>query len=256
MEDGDHPELDFDPLDDTKIWPEDRFPLRGVGRMVLDRNPANYFAEVEQAAFGTGVLADGLDFSDDKMLQGRSLSYSDTHRYRIGANSLQLPISQARRPVNTNQRDGAMTYFIDGERSGSNPHVNYEPNSLGGVRQAARTAPPYELFVEGRLTRAAIERTNPYQQAGERYRAIEAWERDDLIANLVADLRQCRRDIQQRMVDHFTRCDPDYGSRVAQGIGLSVADTVGIASASDCRPPHNLAPHPNPSPCAQGEGLG
>ena len=73
MSDDEHPELDFDPLDDTKVWPEDQFPMRPVGRMVLNRNPANYFAEVEQAAFGTGVLVDGLDFSDDKMLQGRTL---------------------------------------------------------------------------------------------------------------------------------------------------------------------------------------
>ena len=94
-EDDEHPELDFDPLDDTKLWPEDQFPLLPVGRMVLDRNPDNYFAEVEQVAFGTGVLVDGLDFSDDKMLQGRTFSYSDTQRYRVGANYLQLPINRA-----------------------------------------------------------------------------------------------------------------------------------------------------------------
>ncbi len=226
MEDGEHPELDFDPLDDTKLWPEEVFPLRPVGRMVLDRNPTNYFAEVEQAAFGTGVLVDGLDFSDDKMLQGRTLSYSDTHRYRVGPNYLQLPINQPKRAVNTNQRDGAMTSYVDSAESGANPHVNYEPNSLGGVKQAAVETIPYTPFVEGRLVRQAIERTNPYQQAGERYRAIEAWERDDLIANLVDQLSQCRRDIQDRMVDHFTRCDADYGARVAQGLGLEVGGRV------------------------------
>ena len=80
MEDGEHPELDFDPLDATKLWPPEQFPLRPVGMMVLDRNPENYFAEVEQVAFGTGVLVDGLDFSDDKLLQGRTFSYSDTQR--------------------------------------------------------------------------------------------------------------------------------------------------------------------------------
>lgn len=105
MSDGEHPELDFDPLDDTKIWPEDQFPMRPVGRMVLNRNSVNYFAEVEQAAFGTGVLVDGLDFSDDKILQGRTLSYSDTQRYRVGPHYLQLPINSPRVPVATNQRD-------------------------------------------------------------------------------------------------------------------------------------------------------
>ena len=104
MSDDEHPELDFDPLDDTKLWPTDQFPMRPVGRMVLNRNPQNYFAEVEQAAFGTGVLVDGLDFSDDKMLQGRTFSYSDTQRYRVGANYLQLPINRPKTHVATNQQ--------------------------------------------------------------------------------------------------------------------------------------------------------
>ena len=226
MPDGDHPELDFDPLDDTKVWPEDRFPLRPVGRMVLDRNPANYFAEVEQAAFGTGVLVDGLDFSDDKMLVGRTMSYSDTQRYRVGPNYLQLPINRAQRPVATNQRDGQMTYYVDGAETGANPHVNYEPNSLGGLREATPEGAPHTPYIEGRLVRQAIERTNPYQQAGERFRAIEDWERDDLIANLVDALGHCRREIQDRMVAHFSQCDPDYGARVAQGLGIRVAESV------------------------------
>src|SRR4028119_1715460 len=135
MTDDYHEELDFDPLDDTKIWPEEQFPMLAVGRMVLDRNPANYFAEVEQAAFGTGVLVDGLDFSDDKMLQGRTLSYSDTQRYRVGPNYLQLPINAPKKPVYTNQRDGQMAYNVD-LAPGQNPHVNYEPSNLGGLPEA------------------------------------------------------------------------------------------------------------------------
>src|SRR6476620_6359506 len=128
MEDGEHPELDFDPLDATKLWPEDQFPMMPVGRMVLDRNPVNYFAEVEQVAFGTGFLVDGLDFSDDKLLQGRTFSYSDTQRHRVGANYLQLPINQARTRVATNQRDGQMAYHVEGVEAGENPHINYEPS--------------------------------------------------------------------------------------------------------------------------------
>ncbi|MFZ0446282.1 MAG: catalase, partial [Bacillus sp. (in: firmicutes)] len=99
MEDDYHPELDFDPLDDTKLWPEDKFPWLPVGRMVLNRNPVDFHAEIEQAAFGTGVLVDGMDFSDDKMLQGRTFSYSDTQRYRIGANYLSLPVNAPKVPV-------------------------------------------------------------------------------------------------------------------------------------------------------------
>ncbi|HEU0137046.1 MAG TPA: catalase, partial [Flavobacterium sp.] len=106
MSDDEHPELDFDPLDDTKLWPREDFPWHAVGKMTLNQNPVNYFAEVEQSAFGTGVLVDGLDFSDDKMLQGRTFSYSDTQRYRVGTNYLQLPINRPAKHVATNQRDG------------------------------------------------------------------------------------------------------------------------------------------------------
>ena len=111
--------------------------------------------------------------------------------------------------------------------------MNYEPNSLGGVKQAPRTDPPAEPFVEGRLMRHAIERTSPYKQAGERYRAIEAWERDELISNLVANLKQCNREIQERMVGHFSQCDPEYGARVAAGIGLEVREAAGTAGSDE-----------------------
>ncbi len=223
MSDDEHPELDFDPLDDTKVWPEDQFPQLPVGRMVLDRNPRNFFAEVEQAAFGTGVLVDGLDFSDDKMLQGRTFSYSDTQRYRVGTNYLQVPINHPKTHVATNQRDGDLTYYVDDEGQQSlNPHVNYEPSAQGGPSEAPRDMKEHTPQVSGKLIRQPISRTNPYKQAGERYRSFEQWERDELINNLVTALKQCREDIQQRMVNHFTQCDPEYGRRVAEGIGIAV----------------------------------
>jgi catalase len=221
MSDDEHPELDFDPLDPTKIWPPDQFPLLPVGRMVLDKNPVNYFAEVEQAAFGTGVLVDGLDFSDDKLLQGRTFSYSDTQRYRIGANYLQLPINQPKTPVATNQRDGQMTYHVDGVEAGENPHVNYEPSSLGGLKEAPKSAKDYTPYVQGPVGRQKISRTNDYKQAGERYRSFEDWERNDLILNLVTQLKKCNPDIQERMVAHFAQCDPEYGARVQEGLKQS-----------------------------------
>ena len=222
MSDDEHPELDFDPLDDTKIWPEDQFPMMPVGRMVLDRNPVNYFAEVEQAAFGTGVLVDGLDFSDDKMLQGRTMSYSDTQRYRVGPNYLQLPINKPKKHVATNQRDGQMTYFVDGNEAGENPHINYEPSSKGGLKEAPKVGPDHKPYVQGHVIRQAISRTNNYGQPGALYRAMEDWERDELISNLVGALQQCDADIQQRMIGHLTQCDQEYGQRVADGLGLKV----------------------------------
>src|SRR5699024_7506876 len=108
MSDEYHEELDFDPRDDTKLWPEDKIPRLPVEKMVLDSNTVDFHSEIEQAAFGTGVLVDGMDFSDDKMLQGRTFSYSDTQRYRVGANYLQLPVNRPQTPVRTNQRRGQM----------------------------------------------------------------------------------------------------------------------------------------------------
>lgn len=218
MSDDEHPELDFDPLDDTKIWPQEQFPWFPVGRMVLDKNPVNYFAEVEQAAFGTGVLVDGLDFSDDKMLQGRTFSYSDTQRYRIGANYLQLPINRPKTRAATNQRDGQMEYFVDGIEAGENPHVNYEPSSIDGLKEAPESGKAHTPYVQGVVGRQRISRTNDYGQAGERYRSFSDFERNDLILNLVTQLKKCNPDIQDRMVEHLTKCDPEYGSRVREGL--------------------------------------
>ncbi|WP_205698939.1 catalase [Conexibacter sp. SYSU D00693] len=227
MDDHDHPELDFDPLDDTKVWPEELFPVRPVGKMVLNRNAENFFAENEQIAFGTGVLVDGLDFSDDKMLVGRTFSYSDTQRYRVGPNYLQLPVNSPKgvkggRPY-TNQRDGQMTYYVDS--SGANPSVNYEPSITGGLREAQYpTHDEQGPVIEGRLTRKRIPRTNDYAQAGERYQLSEQWEKDDLVANLSGLLAQCDRPIQERMVWHLLMCDDELGLRVGEGIGIGVDD--------------------------------
>lgn len=218
MSDDEHPELDFDPLDDTKIWPVDQFPFLPVGRMVLDKNPVNYFAEVEQAAFGTGVLVDGLDFSDDKMLQGRTFSYSDTQRYRVGPNYLELPINQPKTPVATNQQGGQMQYRVDAVEAGANPHINYEPSSIDGLKEAPQSGKPHTPYVEGNVERQRISRTNDYGQAGDRYRSFSDFEREDLILNLVTQLKQCNPEIQERMVYHLTQCDREYGARVREGL--------------------------------------
>ncbi|MCL3859514.1 catalase [Actinotalea sp. K2] len=224
MSDDEHPELDFDPLDDTKVWPEDQFPPRTVGKMVLNRNVSNFFAENEQLSFGTGVLVDGLDFSDDKMLVGRTFSYSDTQRYRVGPNYLQLPVNQAKNAkVATNQRDGQMTYHVDG--AGENPHVNYEPSITGGLREA--TAPAHDEQgpqIVGRLTRKRIPLTNDYTQAGQRYQLMEQWEKDDLVTNLVGAIGEAVPQVQQRMVWHFLLCDDELGQRVGEGLGITAAD--------------------------------
>jgi catalase len=217
MEDGEHPELDFDPLDDTKLWPKDQFPWLPLGKMTLNKNPENYFAEVELSAFGTGVLVDGLDFSDDKMLQGRTFSYSDTQRYRIGTNYLQLPINAPKKHVATNQRDGQMAFRQD-LVPGVSPHVNYEPSTMGGLKEAPKAGEDHMPRYNANLIRQKIDRQNNFGQAGQTYRNFEEWEREELISNLSSALAPAPKQIQDKMIELFTQCDADYGRRVAEGI--------------------------------------
>jgi catalase len=225
MDDHEHPELDWDPLDDTKIWPEDQFPLRHVGVMTLNRNISDHHNENEQIAMGTGVLVDGLDFSDDKMLVGRTFSYSDTQRYRVGTNYLQLPVNSPKGVdgrVYTNQTGGEMSYMRD-VAPGQNPHVNYEPSIHGGLVEAEKL-PNNPPEIRGRLTQEVLERRNDYVQPRARFCTMQEWERDDLVHNMIDLLGQCERDVQERMLWHFFLIHDDYGKRVAEGLGMSAED--------------------------------
>lgn len=217
MEDGEHSELDFDPLDPTKLWYKEDFPWLPVGKMVLNKNPENYFTEVEQVAFGTGVLVDGLDFSDDKLLQGRTFSYSDTQRHRVGTNYLQLPINRPKKHVATNQEAGQMDYRTDFGKHQS-AHINYEPSLIGGLKEAINPGKEHEPIVEGKLTREKIDRENNFGQAGETYRRFTDFEKEELITNLSAALSSCRKEIQDKMIKMCMECDPDYGKRVKEAI--------------------------------------
>lgn len=207
---------DFDPLDATKTWPEDKFPLMPVGKMVLNRNPENYFAEVEQAAFCPASIVPGIDFSVDKLLQGRIFSYADTQRYRLGPNYLQLPINRPQVPVNNNQRDGPMQY---GPYGGGT--VNYEPNTLasGMPSEATATAKAQE-YLEGSMVRQKISLTNDFTQAGERYRSLNYVEQEHLVDNIVDSLSKAEKSIQQRMVANLAKTDLAFGERVAKGLRL------------------------------------
>lgn len=225
MEDSYHEELDWDPLDDTKTWPEDQFPLRHVGVMTLNRNVEDFHNENEQIAMGTGVLVDGLDFSDDKMLVGRTFSYSDTQRYRVGGNYLQLPVNQpkgVKGRVHTNQRGGEMSYGVD-LHPDQNPHVNYEPSIHNGLQESEKT-PNYPPEVTGQLMRAELDRTNDYLHARGRFNTMMDWERDELVKVLGGMLSDCERDVQERMLWHFFMIHDDYGKRVGEIIGLTADD--------------------------------
>ncbi|MGD0329766.1 MAG: catalase [Nitrososphaeria archaeon] len=216
MEIADELKQDFDPLDATKTWPEDKFPLMPVGKMVLDRNPENFFAEVEQAAFCPASIVPGIELSADKLLQGRVFSYADTQRHRLGANYLQLPVNRPVVPVNNNQRDGSMQYAPYGGGT-----VNYEPNTLAeGMPSEAPAIPTGYPHVAGDITRRKISVTNDYKQAGERYRSLGKLDQDHLVDNIVDSLGKANTSIQKRMVKNLAAADPQLGNRVAKGLKL------------------------------------
>jgi catalase len=214
MECADEENLDFDPLDATKTWPEDRYPLMKVGKMVLDRNPENFFAETEQAAFCPASLVPGIEPSADKLLQGRLFSYADTQRHRLGPNYLQIPVNQPRVPVNNNNRDGAMQ-----SGAGHTGTVNFEPNSLGGGEPHESGDPIFEgRPLAGGRVRKKIALTNDFRQAGERYRSLSKKDQDHLVDNIVDPLGQAKPEIQKRMVENLKKADADLGKRVEKGL--------------------------------------
>ncbi|SCW81704.1 catalase [Paenibacillus tianmuensis] len=206
----------FDPLDATKVWPEDVYPLHRIGTMTLKWNPDNFFAEVEQSAFSPSALVPGIEPSEDKLLQGRLFSYPDTQRYRLGANYLQIPINCPYAPVRNYQRDGAMNVKQDKST------VNYEPSRASGSPQEDPAYAESEAPLTGPAVRQKIEKTDDFSQAGERYRSYTKQEQDNLIRNLVNDLKQTSQDIQLRAICNFYRTDAEYGMRLAQGLGIDI----------------------------------
>lgn len=211
----------FDPFDVTKIWSHKDYPLIEVGRMVLNRNPQNYFAEVEQATFSPGTMVPGVEPSPDKMLQGRLFAYADAHRYRVGANHNSLPINRPRNEVNNYQRDGQMTYGNNGGGS-----VYYEPNSFGGPKESP--ADKQAAFpVYGMAESVAYDHDDHYTQAGDLYRLMSAEERARLVQTIVNAMKPVESDeIKLRQIQHFYKADAEYGTRVAEGLGLPVPQGV------------------------------
>lgn len=205
----------INPFDLTKVWPHADYPVIDVGVLELNRNPQNFFAEVEQAAFEPANLPIGLGVSPDKVLQARLLSYPDAHRYRIGINYASLPVNKPQCPVHTYHRDGAMRFDgNDGAR------VNYQPNSFQGpIDNAAVSEPP--LTIRGDAARYDHRVGNDdYQQAGDLFRLMSPTQQQALIDNLVAALQGVPQAIQLKQVQHFTKADPAYGQGVATGLGL------------------------------------
>ncbi len=211
----------FNPFDLTKVWPHEDYPPIQVGRLVLDRNPENFFAEVEQASFSPANLAPGTGLSPDKMLMARVFSYHDTHLHRIGTNYEQLPINAPKSPVHSYNKDGAMTYHHDG----AGPV--YAPNSFGGP-QATGDGGGGDLFWSvpaGELGRYAYEKhaeDDDFGQAGTLVREVMTdTDREHLVTNIVghAGSEEVSADMHKRVIAYWTNVYADLGAHVAAGLG-------------------------------------
>lgn len=220
----------FDILDITKVWPHDDFPPIDIGKLVLNRNPENYFAQVEQAAFSPGNLVPGIAASPDKMLQGRLFSYHDTHLHRLGPNYHLLPVNAPKNASeNSYQRDGAMR---TDSNSGGSP--NYWPNSFNGPEpDISAKEPPIEI--SGYADRYRYTHPNDdFVQPGNLYRDVMTdQDRENIAGNIINHLGGAQKRIQLRQTALFFKADPDYGRRVAKGLKLDIKEVEKLAKMSN-----------------------
>lgn len=203
----------INPFDVTKVWPHADYPRLEVGEVVLDRNPVNYFADVEQAAFAPSSVVPGLGFSPDRMLQGRLFAYADAQRYRLGVNYHQIPVNRPINEVLHYHRDGGIR--TDGN-GGAGP--NYHPNSFDEVAELGDgRLPPYALA--GPLLRHDHRGDEDYySQAGALFRLMDEGRKAQLTSNIVKAMQAVPEAIQTRQLAHFAKADPGYGARVARGL--------------------------------------
>ena len=217
------PELDaektpYNPFDLTKVWPHADYPLIEVGVMELDRNPENYFAEIEQLALSPSNVVPGIGFSPDKMLQARVFSYADAHRHRLGTHYESLPVNRPRCEVHHYNKDGAMRFF--GNDSGV-ADAYYEPNSFGGPAEDNSYAEP-PLRIAGDASRYDHREGNDdYSQAGALFRLFTPEQKGRLFENIAAAMAGVPETIVRRQLAHFSKADPAYGAGVAKALGMS-----------------------------------
>ncbi|WP_376852871.1 catalase [Bordetella pertussis] len=206
----------INPFDLTKVWPHADYPLIEVGVLELNKNPENYFAEVEQAAFTPANVVPGIGFSPDKMLQGRLFSYGDTHRYRLGINHHQIPVNAPRCPFHSFHRDGMGR--VDGNGGAT---LNYEPNSFGEWREAKHAAEP-PLALDGQAADRWNHRVDEdyYSQPGALFRLMNDDQKQQLFGNIGRHMAGVPEEIQRRQLEHFRRADPAYAAGVAKALGL------------------------------------
>lgn len=207
----------INPFDLTKVWPHKDYPLIDVGVLELNRNPENFFAEVEQAAFSPSNVPPGIGFSPDKMLQGRLFAYPDAQRYRLGGNYQMLPVNRPHNEVNHYQRDGLMNFGGNAGRAD-----NYEPNGFGGpVQDLSVKEPP--LRINGNLDRYDDYKNNDdFSQAGNLYRLFNEAQKDQLTSVIAGTMQGLPEEILRPNIEHFLKADADYGQRIAKKVGLKL----------------------------------
>ncbi|MFC7303330.1 catalase [Streptomyces monticola] len=233
--------FDFDLLDPTKVIPEEQVPVRPIGRMVLDRNPENFFAETEQVAFHTANVVPGIDFTNDPLLQARNFSYLDTQLIRLGGpNFAQLPVNRPVAPVRTNQRDG---YHQGGIHSGT----SYSPNSLGGGCPALAGADGsafshYTERVDGaKIRRRSDSFQDHYSQAALFWHSMAPWERQHIVAAFRFELGKVTAlAVRQRTVDELNHVDHELAVQVARGVGAQEPPEAGAGAYKPASPALSL----------------
>ena len=255
--------LPFDVLDSTKIIPEEMLPVRPIGRMVLDRYPDNYFAEVEQVAYSPGNVVPGIDFTNDPLLQGRLFSYLDTQKSRLGTTNFhQLPINQSKSPVNNFQRDGQFQMTVPKGRA------NYEPNSLhiagedGGPRECPKTG--FNTFPseeQGQKLRIRPESfADHYSQARMFFRSLDPAEQAHLASGLVFELSKVGLEhVRIGVLANLVNVDPALAARVAEGLNMDVpaaSPTAAPVQDMDLSPAVRIINGPMQKETLEGRSVG
>ncbi|HAB92161.1 MAG: catalase [Thiopseudomonas sp.] len=218
MPEADAAKVPYHPFDLTKVWPKGDYPLIEVGYFELNKNPENYFADVEQAAFNPAHIVPGIGFSPDRMLQGRLFSYGDAQRYRLGVNHSQIPVNTPRCPYHSYHRDGAMR--VDGNQ-GSRLH--YEPNSQGEWQEQPDFSEP-PLALEGAADRFDYWETEPdyFTQPGNLFRLMSPAQQQVLFDNTARNMNGVPDEIKMKHICHCMQADPAYGQGVAKALGIDL----------------------------------
>ncbi|MBW2711585.1 MAG: catalase, partial [Deltaproteobacteria bacterium] len=219
MPEKDASKCPFNPFDLTKVWPHGDYPLIEVGIYELNRNPENYFAEVEQSAFNPANIVPGIGFSPDKMLQGRLFSYGDAQRYRLGVNHHLIPVNASRCPFHSYHRDGAMR--VDGNYGST---LAYEPNSYGEWQEQPDFREP-PLKLEGAADHWDHREDNDdyYSQPGNLFRLMNPDQHKVLFENTARAMGDAPEEIKIRHISNCIKADPAYGEGVAGALGISMS---------------------------------